>query len=113
MIQNTNDEEVGIIYLKHKNKARMKLQERECRKEMRENGIQVKAVFTDIDSEIGTNAGLRGALEYCEANPVDFVIVYDMDNYGTTEDELSAVYHKFYVQGTESLFLYGYNECEY
>lgn len=112
MIHNTTDEDVGIIYLKHRNNARMKLQERECRKEMRENGIRVAGVFTDNDSGIGANAGLRGALQYCEANTVDFVVVYDMDSYGTTEDELSAVYHNFYTKGTESLFMYGNWELE-
>lgn len=110
MINNSTEDDVGIIYLKHRIKARMKLQERECRKEMRENGIRVAGVFTDIDSGIGTNAGLRDALQYCESNTVDFVVVYDMDNYGTTEDKLSAMYHNFYMQGTESLFLYGHKE---
>lgn len=107
MIQNTNDEDVGIIYLKHSNKARMKIQERECRKEMRENGIRVASVFCDIDSGTAVNPGLSAALQYCETNPVDFVMSYDTDNFGTTEDELSAAYHSFYTKGTESLFLYG------
>lgn len=107
MIQNTNNEDVGIIYLKNSNKARMKIQERECRKEMRKNGIRVASVFYDIDSGTPINSGLSAALQYCEANPVDFVMAYDTDNFGTTEDELSAAYHSFYTKGTESLFLYG------
>lgn len=100
------ENDIAIIYLQHPNPSVRKLQERTLKRLLRENDITVTKVFSD-PVEAGTNApGIRDALQYCQSNPVDMLVVYDPENLGSTEDEQDRMYHTFFVSGTETFYIH-------